>query len=454
MATSTSIGRPPRGTTAHLRDLSEHRGSRAPQRLTPGTMVGRTFCVHHKIATGGMGEVWAGEHVLLRLRVAMKVLRPEAFGIPEVVARFQREAFLLAQIHSEQVARVLDFVDGRHGPVIVMELVEGPSLAAVLTSKRFAVEEAIELGMDIASALRELHAASVVHRDVKPANIILRPLRDGSHRAVFIDLGVSRMVAEGCERPEDEMLTEITAAHRALGTAEYMAPEQILSSRDVTPAADLYALGAILFRAVAGQKVFHSEHGADLMRRKLTTDPPPLETGRGDRVARGFEALVARLLTRKPEDRYETADELLADLSLLRDAARRVAQEHARLQSVPPPPRSAPARTPVPATPSRAARPSSRWRRSWRWVVAVAAFTLGAVGSMVLLRVVSARRAPAPPPAIAPAAAARAPAPPPSDVSAALATGQCTLVARDVDPPVSTFDGRRHMALSLACEAP
>src|SRR5262249_17534142 len=158
-------------------------------------------------------------------------------------------------------------------------LVDGPSLLEVIKARRFTVEEAIDLGIDIARALREIHEANIVHRDVKPANVILKPLRDKGQRAVFVDLGVSRLLPE-VDVDADELLTEILAVARAVGTVEFMAPEQILGSRTVGPAADLYALGAILFRAVSGRNVFGDVHGADLMRLKLKAESPQLVTGR------------------------------------------------------------------------------------------------------------------------------------------------------------------------------
>jgi len=227
--------------------------------------------------------------------------------------------------------------DGRYGPVLVMELVDGQSLADVLASRGFTVEQGIELGLEIAAALCEIHEASVVHRDVKPANVILRPLRSGQHRAVFVDLGVSRCVSDGPETG-DELVGEITTVDRAVGTPEYMAPEQILSSRTVMPSADLYALGAILFRAVGGHHVFGELQGRELLSAKLTREPNPLVTGRLDRVAAGFEEVVARALACEPADRYEVAGEMLADLSLLRDAARRAARPPVSNARVPPSP--------------------------------------------------------------------------------------------------------------------
>jgi serine/threonine protein kinase len=303
------------------------------ERPHPGMSVAGRFRIERRVASGAMGEVWQGVHCDLQLRVAIKTLRKDMIANHEVVARFTREAFLLGRIQSDHVVRVLDFAsDRRLGPVLVTEFVDGPSLASMLEARRLSVEEGVDLAIDLLGGLRELHRARIVHRDVKPANVLMRSLGDGEQRAVFVDLGVSRLVPDD-SRLED-CLTEITTADRAVGTIEYMAPEQILSSRNVTAAADLYAVGAILYRAVSGQHAFSELHGVDLMKRKLSTAAPPLRTGRTDPVAKGFEEVVARALAAPPGERYEVADEMLADLSLLRDAARRAAAK--KWPSVPP----------------------------------------------------------------------------------------------------------------------
>jgi serine/threonine-protein kinase len=291
--------------------------------VVPGAVVAQRFCARARIAAGAMGEVWVGDHVQLRLPVALKVLHPEAMAHREIVTRFSREAFLLGQIRSNHVARVYDFIArSRFGPVLVMEFVSGPSLAEVVRSRLFSVEEAVHLGIGLATAVRELHAANVVHRDIKPANVLLRACPDGTFCTVLVDLGVSRMLRrEGLDA--SDQLTEITVADRAVGTAEYMAPEQLVSSRDATPAADLYAIGAVLFRAVTGHNVFGDLSGIDLARLKLDGGAPTLHTGRTDRVARGLEEVVQHALLKSPDDRFESADEMLVELSLLRDAARR-----------------------------------------------------------------------------------------------------------------------------------
>lgn len=265
-----------------------------------------------------MGEVWEGVHVELGQRVAIKVLRQEALECREMVARFAREAFLLARIQSEHVVRVIDYVErGRHGPVLVMELLEGPSFADVVQHEEVSIETAVDVALDVLRGLQAMHAARVIHRDVKPGNIVLRKTHDGKRRAVLIDLGVGRLADGGVSQ------SELTTSDRVVGTLEYMAPEQILDCQNADAAVDVYAVGAMLFRAVAGVHPFGDKRGVDLVREKIHRPVPPLRTKRSDRVARRFEAIVQRAIAFSPKDRYKTADELLVELERLASDIRR-----------------------------------------------------------------------------------------------------------------------------------
>jgi serine/threonine-protein kinase len=291
--------------------------------LAPSVVVAGRYRVVERLAAGGMGEVWVGEHVGLGMRIAIKRLLPKASASPEIVARFRREVLLVGRVQSAHVARVVDFVDDEtYGVLLVLEFVDGEVLGDRLKRGRVEVEEAIELGIDIASALADLHRVGIVHRDVKPANILLQPTADGGRRAVIVDFGVSRLVGDAADSLD---LTTLTAADMALGTLEYMAPEQVLSARSATAASDLYSVGAILFRAVAGQHVFGPLRGAMLARAKIADDAPPLMTGRDDRVAQGFRSVVARAIGRLMEERYQSAEDLARDLAALRSPPARAA---------------------------------------------------------------------------------------------------------------------------------
>ncbi|MFO0755745.1 MAG: serine/threonine-protein kinase [Byssovorax sp.] len=290
--------------------------------LNPGALVAGRYRVDRKVGSGGMGEVWAGEHVVIGLPVALKTLLPAAACDRQIVARFKREAHLLGRIRSDHVAKVIDFLsDDRAGLVLVMELVEGESLGATLESRKLSVEEAIDLGVDLARALCDLHRAQVVHRDLKPDNVILEPQGDGRLRAVIVDFGLGRVVASA----QDEELTGITHADMAVGTIAYMAPEQLLSSRDVTSVSDIYALGAILHRAASGQPLFGGLEDVDYAKKKLFTDPPPMALTRFDRAAAGLQAVVGRAVARRPPDRFQSAREMLDALTELRAVAQATA---------------------------------------------------------------------------------------------------------------------------------
>jgi eukaryotic-like serine/threonine-protein kinase len=290
--------------------------------LRPGAVIAGRYRVDRKVGSGGMGEVWSGDHLAIGSRVALKTMLPAAAVNHEVVARFKREAFLLGKIRSDYVARVVDFVaDDNFGLVLVMEFIEGVSLARILTERLLTIEETVEVGCDLASALCDLHRAHIVHRDLKPGNVILSPLADGRRRAVVVDFGVSRLMSAGAE--DEETITGITRADMAVGTIEYMSPEQILNSRSVTLASDIYAVGAILFRAVAGHHVFGDVHGeSELAQYKLTQEAPPLPIPIHDRVGAGLRDAVARTLRRRPSERFTTAEQMVEAFAPLRDLVR------------------------------------------------------------------------------------------------------------------------------------
>ncbi|MDC0746328.1 serine/threonine-protein kinase [Polyangium mundeleinium] len=293
--------------------------------LAPGSIIAGRYRVDARVGAGGMGEVWAGEHLAIGMKVAIKTLLAAAAYDREVVARFRREANLLGRIRSDHVARVVDFVeDPSVGLVLVMEYIEGQPLSKVLHQRRLSVEEAIDVGCDVVDALGDLHRAHVIHRDMKPGNIMMEPTPNGKSRAIIVDFGMGRIESGAGEDLEQ---TNLTRADMALGTLEYMAPEQILNSRDVTAASDLYAVGAMLYRAIAGRHIFGDAQDAELARAKLMTDAPALQTGRNDRISQGFVAVVTRAVQRRPQMRYQKAEDMLNELRALQDAVRAMAFE-------------------------------------------------------------------------------------------------------------------------------
>jgi eukaryotic-like serine/threonine-protein kinase len=282
--------------------------------LAAGAVLAGRYRLERKLGTGAMGQVWAAKNIAVGTDVAVKTLLAAASANAEIVMRFRRESFLLARIKNDHVARVLDFAtDETFGLVLVMDLVDGQSLAEVLKTQHLSVEEAIDIGIDVLTGMLDLHRANVVHRDLKPGNVILEHRPVGRRRAVIVDFGLGRLMTTSAHEASG-----ITRADMAVGTLEYMAPEQLLNSRNVTGAADIYALGAMLYRAVSGGHVFGDVTNVELAQTKVARDPPPLLTGRDDPVALGFEAVIARAIKRRPADRYTRAEEMLTDLEVLR----------------------------------------------------------------------------------------------------------------------------------------
>ncbi len=288
----------------------------------PGAMIGDKYRLERKIAEGGVGEVWIGTDRDAR-RVAIKRLLTDTSKDRELVARFRREAVLLGKLNSEYVARVIEQIsDPKFGLILVMEFIDGDSLADVLDRRRkLPVTELIAVGIDIAKAIHVLHDANIIHRDLKPENVIMRRLSGGLTKAALIDFGFARLDPHGqSKRPNDDALTGITRADTMLGTIAYMAPEQVLNSRDVGRAADIYALGAILYRAMTGRHVFGDLDDVAYARAKLDGEAPPLAVDRINIMAAGAAKIIMRAIKRRPVERFPSIDAMEKELEALRSS--------------------------------------------------------------------------------------------------------------------------------------
>jgi serine/threonine-protein kinase len=221
-------------------------------------------------------------------------------------------------VRSEYVASVVDFLsDNDHGLMLVLQLIPGESLLSILQRQRkISLELALMVGQDIARGLKDLHDARIVHRDLKPGNVVLQPFEDGQFRAVLIDFGISRILSDPSEDKAEEV-TAITRAGTVLGTLEYIAPEQIFGSQTVTATADLYALGAIIYKCVAGQHAFVANADAALLVLKMTGDAPELPLEGNSEAELRARQLVACLLAREPSMRLQSAAEVLEEIELI-----------------------------------------------------------------------------------------------------------------------------------------
>jgi eukaryotic-like serine/threonine-protein kinase len=286
----------------------------------PGLRVDR-WCIERELGAGAFGSVWGASDVETGEWVAIKRLLPAAANNPDHVARFRREAANLKRVNSDYVAHLVGFLEHPElGMLLVMEFIEGELLSTILRETSLSTFETVEMGIHLARGLIDLHHAGIVHRDIKPSNIMVRPLENGLQRGVIFDLGLSRANAAGGAQENSSVDLTATASRVALGTPGYMAPEQLLDARKATAAADIYALGVVLHKTASGRLPFEGDE-RKIAQSKLTADPPPLDLGRSDEVSVQFASIVDRCIRRRPADRYQTAQELLNQLLLLRDSA-------------------------------------------------------------------------------------------------------------------------------------
>jgi serine/threonine-protein kinase len=248
-----------------------------------------------RIATGGMGDVWKGTDVVLGRVIAVKVLRAGMLTDPEFAARFYGEARMMAAFRHPGVVEVYDYAsaqedDEEQVAYLVMAYVEGEPLSVRVKQGPMSVVETMSIVAQAAEALHAAHEAGTVHRDVKPGNLIVRP----TGAVVLVDFGVARSA----------QVTSVTAANAIVGTALYMAPEQVAKG-NVSPATDIYALGAVAYHCIAGHPPFDGDNALQVALRHLEDEPDPLP----DHVPPAVKELIARAMAKQPGDRFETAAE-------------------------------------------------------------------------------------------------------------------------------------------------
>jgi serine/threonine protein kinase len=250
-----------------------------------------------------MSDVFMARHPLLEREVAIKVLREEWREDPEYLRRFIEDARAAHALNHPNVVRVLDVDDSQVRPFIVMDLVEGEPLDARCDG-RADLLGAARIGRDIASALTAAHAAGLIHRDVKPRNVLIER-RTGL--AKLTDFGAAKR-----ERASD---ADKTGPGKRIGTPRYMAPEQV-EGREVGPYTDLFALGATLYELLAGRPAFEGQNAGAVFSAILLRQPRPLEEARPDAPVE-FVELIQRLLAKRPEDRPRSAESVLLSLERL-----------------------------------------------------------------------------------------------------------------------------------------
>ena len=273
---------------------------------TTETTLGGRYRIGPLIAQGGMGTVYRGSDDVLGRDVAIKILDDELAGNPEFIERFRREARNAALLLHQNIAGIFDYGNDDGRWYIVMELVEGDDLAARLDREvRLPWREVAGLGTQVAAALGHAHARCVVHRDVKPANIVITPAGE----AKVTDFGIALAFRS---------TTNLTATGSVVGTPSYLAPEQAQGER-AGPPADQYALGVVLFEALTGTKPFTAESNLDLALAHVSA-PVPDPRDRGAELPEALADVVTTAMRKQPGARYASAEAMReALLATLRD---------------------------------------------------------------------------------------------------------------------------------------
>ena len=281
--------------------------------LESGTRLG-VYEILAKLGAGGRGEVYRGRDTRLGRDVAIKIL-PAAFAAdPERLSRFEQEARAAAALSHPNIAVVYDVGFDGNTHYIVQEFLSGASLRDVLTKERSkSLRECATLAAEVADALAAAHRAGIVHRDVKPENIIVTA--DG--RAKVLDFGLAKLAEPGAGVVSaDSPTTMGTLAGAVLGTVGYMSPEQA-AGHPADRRTDIFAIGCVLYEMIARRRPFEGRSAAEVIAHVLHDDPPAVESVRAD-VPPAFARIVAKCLAKDPARRYQHADDLAVDL---RDAA-------------------------------------------------------------------------------------------------------------------------------------
>jgi eukaryotic-like serine/threonine-protein kinase len=295
---------------------SAARGSSPPPSRRKDPLVGRTiagrFEILDVIARGGMGKVYLAEQTPLGRTCALKVLSPKYDGEedPEFQKRFYLEASTASKLNHPNTVTIFDY--GRDGDIyfVAMEYVRGRTLFKVLRDEGPIAESRVaRIMQQVARSLREAHALGVIHRDMKPANIVLVEGGDEPDRVKVLDFGLVKDVT-GREDAED-----LTQQGLFMGSPKYMAPEQILGN-DVSPATDVYSLGVVAYELLTGQVPFDRGTSVKTLMAHVNDVTPSLrETNPSVLVSRDMQSIISRCLAKDPADRYPDMDALLVDLT-------------------------------------------------------------------------------------------------------------------------------------------
>ena len=279
--------------------------------LAAGVRLG-PYEILSPLGAGGMGEIYRARDPKLQRDVAIKVLPDALAADPSSLARFEREARAVAALSHPNILAIHDFGTNDGAAFAVMELLAGETLRQRLDHGALPQKRAVEIGREMAAGLAAAHAKGIVHRDLKPENVFLT--RDGLVK--ILDFGLARQFRKQEGRPEPT-LTEKSGSGVALGTAGYMSPEQV-RGETADHRADIFAFGAVLYEMLSGRRAFPGATGVERMNAILHEEPAPLSSNARS-VSPALERVVGHCLEKRPDDRFQSASDLVFDLASFQD---------------------------------------------------------------------------------------------------------------------------------------
>ena len=261
-------------------------------RPTAGQVFGSRYELISRIAIGGMGEVWKANDSVIGRTVAIKILKDEYMGDSGFRERFRAEARHAALVNHEGIANVFDYGEEEGSAYLVMELVPGEALSSIIEREKILPSSRVlSIVAQTASALHAAHQAGLVHRDIKPGNLLITP--DGSVK--ITDFGIARLADQ----------VPLTATGQVMGTVQYLAPEQA-GGKPASPATDVYSLGIVAYEALAGKRPFRGESQVAIAMAQIKETPPELPSS----IPSAVRALVMSCMAKKPEGRPASAHDL------------------------------------------------------------------------------------------------------------------------------------------------
>jgi serine/threonine protein kinase len=269
-------------------------------RPTSGLTFGGRYQLSSRVAIGGMGEVWQATDLVIGRTVAIKILKDEYLGDPGFLERFRAEARHAALVNHEGIANVFDYGEEDGSAFLVMELVPGEALSTILERERvLPTDKVLDIVAQTASALQAAHHAGLVHRDIKPGNLLITP----EGRVKITDFGIARIADQ----------VPLTATGQVMGTVQYLSPEQA-SGHAASPTTDIYSLGIVAYEALAGRRPFTGESQVAIAMAQINEQPPELPVT----VSEPVRNLVYASIAKKPGDRPQTAAHLARAAQALR----------------------------------------------------------------------------------------------------------------------------------------